>query len=82
MPVAPSAEAKQAAQGFEAMFVRQILAAAAKTGFGGNDLFGSSGEDTFRELRDARFAEAAAAQGSLGIAALIEAQLTRQGSAA
>ena len=60
------------------MFVRQMLAGAAKSSFGEDDLFGSAGADTFRDMRDARFADLAAAQGSLGIAALIEAQLARR----
>lgn len=67
----------EAARQFEAIFVRQMLAAADKPDFGGEDLFGSSGEETFREMRDARFAELAAGTGSLGLAATIEAQLAR-----
>ena len=44
--------------------------------FGGNDLFGES-DDTFREMRDARFAEVTAQSGQLGFAAAIEHQLAR-----
>ena len=69
------ARLREAAQAFEAIFVRQMLAAAGKADFGGNDLFGSSAEDTFRELRDAQFADIAARNGSLGIAEALEAQL-------
>ena len=59
----------EAARQFEAIFVRQMLSAARNTDFGG--------EETFREMRDARFAEVAAGTGSLGLAATIEAQLAR-----
>lgn len=68
----------EVAQQFEAVFLRQLLAAAAKTDFGGEDLFGSAGEDTFREMRDARFAEMASQTGTFGIAAALETQLASQ----
>ena len=67
----------EVARGFEALFLRQMLSTAAAADFGGEDLFGSSGEDTFREMRDARFAEVAAATGTIGLASQIEAQLAR-----
>jgi flagellar protein FlgJ len=67
----------EAARQFEAIFVRQMLSAARNTDFGGDELFGGQGEETFREMRDARFAEVAAGTGSLGLAATIEAQLAR-----
>lgn len=86
LPVAPATGSvpgdtqplREVAQGFEAMLLRQMLAAAGKTDFGGDALFGSSSQETFREMRDARFAEIAAGQGTLGLAAQIEAQLSRQ----
>jgi len=68
---------REVAQGFEAMLLRQMLSAAGKTDFGGDDLFGKSSDNTFKEMRDARFADLAAANGSLGLAAQIEAQLAR-----
>lgn len=67
----------QAARQFEAIFMRQMLASARKADLGGDDLFGGKSDDTFREMRDARFAEAAAETGSIGLAAMIEAQLAR-----
>jgi flagellar protein FlgJ len=67
----------EAAKQFEAIFLRQMLSAARSTDFGGDDLFGGQGEDTFREMRDARFAEIAADSGSIGLAASIEQQLAR-----
>lgn len=67
----------EAARQFEAIFVRQMLASARKADLGGDELFGGKGDQTFREMRDARFAETAAETGSLGLAATIEAQLAR-----
>ncbi|OYX66900.1 MAG: hypothetical protein B7Y88_03460 [Sphingomonadales bacterium 32-64-17] len=72
-----AAQLREVAEGFEAVFLRHMLATAAQADFGGEDLFGSSGEDTFREMRDARFAEIAAATGTIGLATQIEAQLAR-----
>ena len=66
---------KQAAQQFEAIFVRQMLATARNTDFGGDDLFGGKGDETFREMRDAQFATLASESGKLGLAKSIEAQL-------
>jgi flagellar protein FlgJ len=76
-PGSDRARLGEAARQFEAIFLRQMLAAARSTDFGGDDVFGGAGEETFRELRDARFAEIAAGTGSLGLAASIEAQLAR-----
>lgn len=67
----------EAARQFEAIFVRQMLAAARNTDFGGDELFGGKGDETFHEMRDARFAELAASTGALGLATTIEAQLAR-----
>lgn len=76
-PADEKARLQQASEAFEAIFVRQMLAAASKADFGGDDLFGSAGQDTFREMRDAQFAEIAARSGSLGIAESIAAQLSQ-----
>ena len=65
-----------AAKQFEAVFLRQILAAARKADYG-DGLFDSQGLDTFRQLQDDHFAGIAAETGALGIARLIEAQLAR-----
>jgi peptidoglycan hydrolase FlgJ len=64
-----------AAKAFEAIFVRQMLAAARKTDFGG-ELFGGQSLDTFRQMQDERFADIAAESGAFGIAKLMEAQLS------
>ena len=68
---------KQAAQQFEAIFVRQMLAAARSTDFGGDELFDSQGMDTFREMQDAQFATIASESGTLGLAKSIEARLAQ-----
>ncbi len=67
----------EAAKQFEAIFLRQMLSAARSTDFGGDDLFGGQAEETFQEMRDARFAGIAADSGSIGLAASIEQQLAR-----
>lgn len=77
-PADPSrAQLREAAQQFEAILLRQMLATSRHTDFGGSELFGKS-DDTFREMRDARFAEIVAGSGQLGFAATIERQLSRQ----
>ena len=67
----------EAAQAFEAIFVRQVLSSARQANFG-NDLLGNDkGNETFTQMRDERFAEIASKSGAFGLAAQIEAQLTR-----
>ena len=65
-----------AARQFEAIFVRQMLAAARKADFG-DRLFGGQGIDTFRTMQDEHFADIAGKSGALGLASQIEAQLAR-----
>jgi flagellar protein FlgJ len=66
-----------AAKQFEAIFVRQMLAAAHKANFG-EDNFSSQAGDTFRTMQDERFADIAADSGAFGLAKTIEAQLAGQ----
>ena len=69
---------KKAAQGFEAIFVRQMLAAARSTSLAGkDDLFGGQAHETFAAMRDERFAEIAAQTGAFGLARQLEAQFAR-----
>lgn len=82
-PAAPSSapereKLKAAARQFEAIFVRQMLAEARKTSFGGSELFGSQGMDTFRQMQDERFADIASERGAFGIAKMLELQLAKQ----
>ncbi len=74
---ATRADIKKAAQQFEAILTRQMLAAARKTDLSGGMLSGE-GVNTFREMQDARFADITAKKGTLGFAKMIEAQLLRQ----
>ena len=66
----------EAARQFEAIFLRQMLAAARKTDFGG-DLLSGQGMATFRQMQDENLADIASKTGTLGLAAMIEAQLAR-----
>ena len=72
-----SASLRKAAQGFEAIFVRQILASARQSSLGDEDLFGSQANDTFTQMRDERFAEIAASTEAFGLARQLEAQFAR-----
>lgn len=65
-----------AAQQFEAIFTRQMLASARKASFG-DELFGSGAIDTFRDMQDSQFADLTAKTGSLGLAKQIEAHMSR-----
>lgn len=83
MPAAAAAksELRRAAEGFEAIMLRQMLAAARASDMG-DDLFGGgAGQDTFAEMRDAHFADLGAVSGMLGLADMLEAQLARHGAA-
>lgn len=71
----------KAAQQFEAIFVRQMLAAARKSEFGG-ELLGGQGLDTFRQMQDEHFADLTAQQGSFGLGKMIETHLAAQLGAA
>lgn len=68
---------KGVAKQFEAIFVRQMLSAARKTDFGGDDLFGNGAVDTFREMQDSQFADIMADTGKLGLGKLIEAHMAK-----
>jgi peptidoglycan hydrolase FlgJ len=72
--VAPNADLKAAAQGFEAVFLREIIGAMRKAKLA-EDIFGSSATDNFRELADARTADELSRLGHFGIATMIEKQL-------
>lgn len=69
-------ELAAAAKQFEAIFVRQMLAAARKTSFG-DDLLGSEAMGTFRQMQDDRFADIASERGAFGVAKMIETHLAR-----
>jgi len=73
---ATRAKLKGAAQEFEAIFVRQMLASARQAGFG-DQLMGSGAVDTFREMQDSKIADLVAQSGTLGLAKQIEAHMAR-----
>lgn len=64
----------KAAQQFEAIFLRQMLAAARKADFG-DGLFSGQALETFNTMQDERFADLAAESGAFGLARQIEVQL-------
>ncbi len=64
---------RKAAQGFEAILLRQMIGAMRSAKLG-DDLFGSSATQTYRELSDQQLADSLARNQSLGLAALVEAQ--------
>ena len=76
-PADPREKLAAASKHFEAIFVRQMLAEARKSHFGGADLLGGEGMNTFRQMQDERFADIAAERGAFGLAKMIEAQLAR-----
>ncbi len=86
MPISPSTAAisapevpqeqqqlKQAAQAFEAIFLRDMIAAMRKAGLN-DDLLGNSGGSQFRDMMDDRVADDMAQTNGLGIAELLVAQ--------
>ena len=77
----PKAKLKAAAQAFEAVFIRQIMASMRETSLG-DDLMGSSAGDQFRDLSDARTADNMAAKGTFGIADMLMAQFGKRVGAA
>jgi peptidoglycan hydrolase FlgJ len=74
-PATPDPALKKAAQGFEAVFLREIIGTMRK-GKLADDIFGSSATDNFREMADARTADEMSKLGHFGIAGLIEKQLS------
>jgi peptidoglycan hydrolase FlgJ len=74
-PVDPAL--RKAAQGFEAVFLREIIGSM-RRGKLADEMFGSSATDNFREMADARTAESMAKLGQCGIAAMVEKQLGTQ----
>ena len=71
---------RQAAEAFEAVFLRQVIGSMRQAKIG-EDLFGSSASDQFRDMADARLADDMAARGSFGIAELLLQQFGRANAA-
>jgi peptidoglycan hydrolase FlgJ len=65
---------RDTAKQFEAIFLRQMIAAMRAPSLG-DDIFGSDASNQFRDMSDARLADAMA--GQFGIAQLLEKQLAK-----
>lgn len=76
-PKATDPALKKAAQGFEAVFLREMIGSMRKAKLA-DEAFGSSATDNFRELADANLAETMSGLQQFGIAKLVEAQLAKQ----
>ena len=72
---------RKAAEAFEAVILRQLMASMRQAKLG-DDIFGSSATDNFREMADARTADSMAALRQFGIADMVEAQLRGRAAAA
>lgn len=79
-PTPERAALRQAARQFEAIFVRQMLAAARATKLA-EGVGDSSATEQFRGLQDEHFAQIAADNGMLGLGDAIERQLSSQTTA-
>lgn len=64
---------RKAAEAFEAVILRQLLASMRQAKLG-EDIFGSSATENFREMADAKTADSIAAMRQFGIAEMVEAQ--------
>jgi flagellar protein FlgJ len=72
---------KAAAQQFEAVFLRQMIASMRQAS-PGDGLFDSSASDQFRDMADARVADDMATKGGLGIAEMLIRHLGAKDSSA
>ncbi len=72
-------ELRQAAQAFEAVFVRQLLGSMRSAKLA-DDMFGSQATDQFRDMADSRLADTMSQRGTFGIADLLVAQFQRRQS--
>ena len=64
---------RKAAEAFEAVILRQLMSSMRQAKLG-DDIFGSSATDNFREMADAKTADSMAALRQFGIADMVEAQ--------
>ncbi len=79
-PADQKAELDKAAQQFEAIFVRQMLAAARKASLS-DGLFDNQATEQFQTMQDSNYADMMAQHGGLGLAKTIAQQLSsRPGS--
>jgi flagellar protein FlgJ len=74
-PTTDCARLHQAAQAFEAIFVREMLTTARAASVGDTLWGNDQGNETFNSMRDERFADLTARSGAIGLSRQIEAQL-------
>jgi flagellar protein FlgJ len=72
-------ELRQAAQAFEAVFVRQLLGSMRSAKLA-DDMFSSQATDQFRDMADSRLADTMSQRGTFGIANMLVAQFERHRS--
>lgn len=72
---------RKAAEAFEAVILRQLMASMRQAKLG-DDIFGSSATDNFREMADAKTADSIATMRQFGIADMVERQFRGLGGAA
>jgi flagellar protein FlgJ len=72
-------ELRQAAQAFEAVFIRQLIGSMRSAKLA-DDMFGSQATEQFRDMADSRLADSMSQQGTFGIAQLLTAQFERHQS--
>ena len=70
-------ELRKAAEAFEAVILRQLMASMRKAKLG-DEIFGSSATENFRDMADARIADNMAGMRQFGIADLVEKQLAQK----
>lgn len=71
------AELRKAAEGFEAIMLRKMLATARAASFAEDTPLTGGGMQQFQAMRDEHIADVAAKTGAFGFARSIEAQLTQ-----
>lgn len=72
----PDPELRKAAEAFEAVILRQIIGQMRSAKLA-DEMFGSQATGQFREMADARTADAMAEMRAFGIADMVEKQLTQ-----
>ncbi len=70
-------ELRKAAEGFESIMIRQMLASARASSFAEATPLTGSGMKQFQQMRDEHVAEIAASSGAFGLARSIEQQLVQ-----
>jgi flagellar protein FlgJ len=70
-------ELRKAAEGFEAIMIRKMLASARAASFAEETPLTGGGMQQFQAMRDEHFADLAASSGAFGFARSIEAQLAQ-----